>query len=230
MAVGVTVGTGVAVAVAVGSGVRVGSAVGSGVSVGAGYSGSALCSGSGVAASGTGVAAFCSGRAVSSPEAVPGSSSSSSTLSGASGRRSTSAYTGRAIAITRQAVISSAVSRRAQPVVLFPVLFNLLTRLSRWLDGSTLFHRGSLWNSKRSQLLLLIALSSDYTMCSKPLCNLFRIFFLAAVAFIHSDRAFYDPLRAQSATVPQNSPFLLHFSVFAQFLFRMRLFAAGLSG
>lgn len=68
-------------------------------------------------------------------------------------------------------------------------------------------------------------------MCSKPLCNLFRIFFLAAVAFIHSDRAFYDPLRAQSATVPQNSPFLLHFSVFAQFfLFRMRLFAAGLSG
>lgn len=54
-------------------------------------------------------------------------------------------------------------------------------------------------------------------MCSKPLCNLFRIFFLAAVSFIHSDRAFYDPLRAQSATVPQNSPFLLHFSVFAQF-------------
>lgn len=54
-------------------------------------------------------------------------------------------------------------------------------------------------------------------MCSKPLCNLFRIFFLAAVAFIHSDRAFYDPLRAQSATMPQNSPFLLHFSVFAQF-------------
>ena len=30
--------------------------------------------------------------------------------------------------------------------------------------------------------------------------------------------------------MPQNSPFLLHFSVFAQFLFRMRLFAAGLSG
>lgn len=54
-------------------------------------------------------------------------------------------------------------------------------------------------------------------MCSKPLCNLFRIFFLAAVAFIHSDRAFYDPLRSQSATMPQNSPFLLHFSVFAQF-------------
>lgn len=54
-------------------------------------------------------------------------------------------------------------------------------------------------------------------MCSKPLCNLFRIFFLATVVFIHSDRAFYDPLRAQSAIVPQNSPFLLHFSVFAQF-------------
>lgn len=54
-------------------------------------------------------------------------------------------------------------------------------------------------------------------MCSKPLCNLFRIFFLTAVVFIRSDRAFYDPLRAQSAIVPQNSPFLLHFSVFAQF-------------
>lgn len=65
--------------------------------------------------------------------------------------------------------------------------------------------------------LLLIAFSSNYTICSKPLCNLFRIFFLAAVVFIHLDRAFYDPLRAQSATVPQNSPFLLHFSVFAQF-------------
>ena len=140
---------------AAGSGVGVGSAVGSGVSVGAGCSGSALCSGSGVAASGTGVAAFCSGGTVSSPEVVPCSSSSSSTSPGASGRRSSSAYTGRAIAITRQAVTSSAVSRRAQPVVLFPVLFNLLTRLSRWLDGSTLFHRGSLWNSKRSQLLLL---------------------------------------------------------------------------
>ena len=155
VAVGVTVGTGVAVAVAAGSGVRAGSAVGSGVSVGAGCSGSALCSGSGVAASGTGVAAFCSGGTVSSPEAVPCSSSSSSTSSGASGRRFTSAYTGRAIAITRQAVTSSAVSRRAQPVVFFPVLFNLLTRLSRWLDESTLFHRGSLWNNKRSQLLLL---------------------------------------------------------------------------
>ena len=111
---------------------------------GQGCSGSALCSGSGVAASGTGVAAFCSGGTLSSPEAVPCLSSSSSTSSGASGRRSTSAYTGRAIAITRQAVTSSAVSRRAQPVVFFPVLFNLLTRLSRWLDGSTLFHRGSL--------------------------------------------------------------------------------------
>ena len=155
VAVGVTVGTGVAVAVAAGSGVRAGSAVGSGVSVGAGCSGSALCSGSGVAASGTGVAAFCSGGTVSSPEAVPDSSSSSSTSSGASGRRSTSAYTGRAIAITRQAVTSSAVSRRAQPVVFFPVLFNLLTRLSRWFNESTLFHRGSLWNNKRSWLLLL---------------------------------------------------------------------------
>ena len=67
-------------------------------------------------------------------------------------------------------------------------------------------------------------------MCSKPLCNLFRIFFLAAVAFIHSDRAFYDPLRAQSATVPQNLPFCCISLFLRNFLFRMCLFAAGLSG
>lgn len=38
--------------------------------------------------------------------------------------------------------------------------------------------------------LLLIAFSSNYTMCSKPLYNLFLIFFLAAVTFIYFDRAF----------------------------------------
>ena len=64
--------------------------------------------------------------------------------------------------------------------------------------------------------LLLIALSSNYIMCSKPLYNLLLIFFLAAVPFIYFDRAFYDPLRTQSATLQQNSPFLLHFPVFAQ--------------
>lgn len=38
--------------------------------------------------------------------------------------------------------------------------------------------------------LLLIAFSSNYTMYSKPLYNLFLIFFLAAVPFIYFDRAF----------------------------------------
>lgn len=64
--------------------------------------------------------------------------------------------------------------------------------------------------------LLLIAFFSNYTMCSKPLYNLLLIFFLAAVPFIYFDRAFYDPLRTQSATLQQNSPFLLLFPVFAQ--------------
>lgn len=38
--------------------------------------------------------------------------------------------------------------------------------------------------------LLLIALSSNYIMCSKPLYNLLLIFFLAAVPFIYFNRAF----------------------------------------
>ena len=38
--------------------------------------------------------------------------------------------------------------------------------------------------------LLLIALSSNYIMCSKPLYHLLLIFFLAAVPFIYFDRAF----------------------------------------
>lgn len=53
-------------------------------------------------------------------------------------------------------------------------------------------------------------------MYSKPLYNLFLIFFLAAVPFIYFDRAFMILLRTQSATLQQNSPFLLHFPVFAQ--------------
>lgn len=38
--------------------------------------------------------------------------------------------------------------------------------------------------------LLLIAFSSNFIMCSKPLYNLLLIFFLAAVPFIYFDRAF----------------------------------------
>ena len=65
---------------------------------------------------------------------------------------------------------------------------------------------------------------STFTDCVfLQLYNMFKAFvqfipnfLFGSGRFIHSDRAFYDPLRAQSATVPQNSPFLLHFSVFAQ--------------
>ena len=64
-------------------------------------------------------------------------------------------------------------------------------------------------------------------MCSKPLYNLFLIFFLAAVPFIYFDRAFYDPLRTQSATLRQNSPFLLHFPVFAQLFVSHALVCGG---
>lgn len=75
--------------------------------------------------------------------------------------------------------------------------------------------------------LLLIAFFSNYTICSRPLYNLFLIFFLAAVPFIYFDRAFYDPLRTQSATLRQNSPFLLHFPVFAQLFVSHALVCGG---
>lgn len=63
--------------------------------------------------------------------------------------------------------------------------------------------------------LLLIALSSNYIMCSKPLYNLLLIFFLVAVTFIYFDRAFMI-LCAHRAQLCGKIRFLLHFPVFAQ--------------
>lgn len=78
--------------------------------------------------------------------------------------------------------------------------------------------------------LLLIALSSNYIMCSKPLYNLLLIFFLAAVPFIYFDRAFMI-LCARRAQLCSKIRLFCCISLFLRnYLFRMRLFAAGPGG
>lgn len=78
--------------------------------------------------------------------------------------------------------------------------------------------------------LLLIALSSNYIMCSKPLYNLLLIFFLAAVPFIYFDRAFMI-LCAHRAQLCSKIRLFCCISLFLRnYLFRMRLFAAGPGG
>ena len=78
--------------------------------------------------------------------------------------------------------------------------------------------------------LLLIAFSSNYTICSKPLYNLFLIFFLAAVPFIYFDRAFMI-LCAHRAQLCGKIRHFCCISLFLRnYLFRMRLFAAGPGG
>ena len=75
--------------------------------------------------------------------------------------------------------------------------------------------------------LLLIAFSSNYTMYSKPLYNLFLIFFLAAVPFIYFDRAFMI-LCAHRAQLCGKIRLFCCISLFLRnYLFRMCLFAAG---
>lgn len=75
--------------------------------------------------------------------------------------------------------------------------------------------------------LLLIALSSNYTMYSKPLYNLFLIFFLAAVPFIYFDRAFMI-LCAHRAQLCSKIRLFCYISLFLRnYLFRMRLFCGG---
>ena len=64
--------------------------------------------------------------------------------------------------------------------------------------------------------LLLIALSSNYIMCSKPLYNLLLIFFLAAVTFIYFDRAFMILCAHRAQLCGKIRLFLLHFPAFAQ--------------
>lgn len=78
--------------------------------------------------------------------------------------------------------------------------------------------------------LLLIAFSSNYTMYSKPLYNLLLIFFLAAVPFIYFDRAFMI-LCAHRAQLCGKIRLFCCISLFLRnYLFRMRLFAAGPGG
>lgn len=64
--------------------------------------------------------------------------------------------------------------------------------------------------------LLLIAFSSNYTICSKPLYNLFLIFFLAAVPFIYFDRAFMILCAHRAQLFSKIRLFLLCFPIFAQ--------------
>lgn len=67
-------------------------------------------------------------------------------------------------------------------------------------------------------------------MYSKPLYNLFLIFFLAAVTFIYFDRAFMI-LCAHRAQLCSRIHLFCYISLFLRnYLFRMRLFAAGPGG
>lgn len=75
--------------------------------------------------------------------------------------------------------------------------------------------------------LLLIALSSNYIMCSKPLYNLLLIFFLAAVPFIYFDRAFMILCAHRAQLCGKIRLFCCIFLFLRNYLFRMRLFAAG---
>lgn len=78
--------------------------------------------------------------------------------------------------------------------------------------------------------LLLIALSSNYIMCSKPLYHLLLIFFLAAVPFIYFDRAFMILCAHRARLCGKIRLFCCIFLFLRNYLFRMRLFAAGPGG
>ena len=75
--------------------------------------------------------------------------------------------------------------------------------------------------------LLLIALSSNYIMCSKPLYHLLLIFFLAAVPFIYFDRAFMILCAHRAQLCGKIRLFCCIFLFLRNYLFRMCLFAAG---
>lgn len=78
--------------------------------------------------------------------------------------------------------------------------------------------------------LLLIAFFSNYTMCSKPLYNLLLMFFLAAVPFIYFDRAFMILCAHRAQLCGKIRLFCCIFLFLRNYLFRMRLFAAGPGG
>lgn len=64
-------------------------------------------------------------------------------------------------------------------------------------------------------------------MYSKPLYNLFLIFFLAAVTFIYFDRAFMILCAHRAQLCGKIRLFCCIFLFLRNYLFRMRLFAAG---
>lgn len=78
--------------------------------------------------------------------------------------------------------------------------------------------------------LLLIAFFSNYTMYSKPLYNLFLIFFLAAVPFIYFDRAFMILCAHRAQLCGKIRLFCCIFLFLRNYLFRMHLFAAAGAG
>lgn len=67
-------------------------------------------------------------------------------------------------------------------------------------------------------------------MCSKPLYNLLLIFFLAAVPFIYFDRAFMILCAHRAQLCGKIRLFCCIFLFLRNYLFRMRLFAAGPGG
>lgn len=67
-------------------------------------------------------------------------------------------------------------------------------------------------------------------MCSKPLYNLLLIFFLAAVPFIYFDRAFMILCARRAQLCSKIRLFCCIFLFLRNYLFRMRLFAAGPGG
>ena len=67
-------------------------------------------------------------------------------------------------------------------------------------------------------------------MYSKPLYNLFLIFFLAAVPFIYFDRAFMILCAHRAQLCGKIRLFCCIFLFLRNYLFRMRLFAAGPGG
>lgn len=67
-------------------------------------------------------------------------------------------------------------------------------------------------------------------MCSKPLYHLLLIFFLAAVPFIYFDRAFMILCAHRAQLCGKIRLFCCIFLFLRNYLFRMRLFAAGPGG
>lgn len=114
--------------------------------------------------------------------------------------------------------------KTASSLLIAHLLFNFLNIAPLHQKDNTI-HANSCFSA-----LLLIALSSNYIMCSKPLYNLLLIFFLAAVPFIYFDRAFMILCARRAQLCSKIRLFCCIFLFLRNYLFRMRLFAAGPGG